>query len=130
MSEILEQLEGVPVEADNTADGSNLGKFASVEGLLKSYESLQSEFTRKSQILAELQQSNASVAVMEKADVEKSAPISREEIIRDYLTSVAAKQTAPAVITASNDFAFGATTEPKSIRDAAKVAEQFFGGKS
>lgn len=50
--------EGEPAEADNSADsGSKLynGKFKSVEDLEKAYANLQSDYTRKSTLLAELQ---------------------------------------------------------------------------
>lgn len=46
-------------EIQNSAEGSiNLGKFKDAESLLKAYNSLQTEFTKKSQKLSELENSN------------------------------------------------------------------------
>ena len=60
---------------------------------------------------------------------ENLAPSLREAVIREYLTSVASKQTAPAVITAGQDFAFGVMPERKSLRDIESVAENYFRNK-
>ena len=119
-------------------EGSILGKFANVNELGKAYENLQSEFTRKAQQLAELQQAHASVAEEKPAVVEVEKPIDdtetikeemREEIIREYLTSVASKQTAPTVITTNNDFCIGSNPAPRSIREVGAIAENFFKNK-
>ena len=116
-----------PLAAD---DGSILGKFANVNELCKAYENLQGEFTRKSQLLAQMQQGNACEAVKQTPVVD-DAPIKRDEtikneIIKEYLTSIAVNKTAPAVITTNNDFAFGVTPTRRSIREVEKIAENFF----
>lgn len=54
-NETLEQLEAEPAEQAENSDSSSLGKFKDAQTLLEAYNSLQSEFTRKSQKLAELQ---------------------------------------------------------------------------
>jgi len=123
MSEILEQ----PESADG---GSNiLGKFADVSELAKAYESLQSEFTRKSQMLAQLQKNEGQAgAAIEQPPVivPDAVPINREEIIKEYLTSIANSQIAPTVITTASDLAFGIKPEPLALNDAKRVAENFF----
>ena len=45
-------------QTDETLEGSMLGKFKDTKTLLEAYNNLQSEFTRKSQKLAELQKKN------------------------------------------------------------------------
>jgi len=115
---------------DAATDGSILGKFADYSELEKAYNALQSEFTRKCQTLAQMQQGNAGAAVCDKPVVAEPAPTpSPDEIIKSYLTSVAAKQTAPAVITNTSDFALGTKPAPRSLRDIETVAEQFFKNK-
>ena len=50
----------------------------------------------------------------------------REDIIRDYLISIAAQARAPEVITGTGDFVFGVKPEPMTLRDVGKAAENFF----
>ena len=54
-NENLEQLTGEPEIKSENAEGSIYGKFKDAQSLLDAYNSLQSEFTRKSQKLADLQ---------------------------------------------------------------------------
>lgn len=109
--------------AENVDSKKIYGNFATVEALVKAYTSLQGEYTRKSQELALLNANKGSVSVTEKIAPEK------DEIIRDYLMSIAKGEAAPAVITASSDFAFGIKTEPKSIAETEKIAENYFRNK-
>jgi len=120
--EILNEVLGEPL----TEGPKFLGKFASVSDLEKAYESLQAEFTRKSQLLAELQQGQAGAAKIEIPNVEPKTEINRDEIIKEYLTSVATRPNAPTVIAGTNDLAYGVKPETKSIRDLTKVAENYF----
>ena len=54
-NETLEQLEAEPEQSAENSESSMLGKFKDAQSLLEAYNSLQAEFTRKSQKLAELQ---------------------------------------------------------------------------
>ena len=65
-----------PEKNSENQDGSNLGKFKDVQTLLNAYNSLQAEFTRKSQKLSELQKENDKNAVFSYND-------SIEEILKD-----------------------------------------------
>ena len=59
-------LEQPILETENpseTQEGSTLGKFKDVQTLLDAYNSLQAEFTRKSQKLSELQKESDKNAV-------------------------------------------------------------------
>jgi hypothetical protein len=122
--------------------GYILGKFNSVQELVKAYEEIQSAFTRKSQELANLRNDTASVAEKEvvKQDdaqvqiatqstttAESGKSISTEEVIRKYLLSVAAGKIAPTVIAGDgNGFAFSNVAEAKTIHATTRVAETFF----
>jgi hypothetical protein len=157
--ENLEQLEAGTTDNSEcppvAADGSksvdaprteNYGKFANIEELLSSYRNLEAEFTRKSQLLSQIQQGKVSVTDSEKpvttaakettpetaaakSVVSVTNEADRDEIIKEYLTSVAAKQHAPAVITTSNEFVFGVKTQVKSLREVSALAENFFKNK-
>ena len=143
------EVTDLPVNADarpiTVDEGSKqlLGKFANTEQLAKAYESLQAEFTRKCQLLSELEkeknvtdkkEGNAGAADKNKAQQVLTATETRldntesdkSKIIEEYLMSVARRQVAPAVITTCNDFAFVKTHEPKSINDIGKVVKDFF----
>ena len=126
--ETLGQPEIVPVETDNTLDGpktENLGKFASTDELARAYENLHAEFTRKSQVLANLQQGNVSVTDEETSPKVEDAN-NREEVIKEYLISLSQKQYAPTVITGSSDLVLGVKPEPMHLRDIERVAENYF----
>ncbi len=72
-------LEQPNLEAENsseTQEGSTLGKFKDVQTLLDAYNSLQAEFTRKSQKLSELQKESNKNAVFSYND-------SLEEILKE-----------------------------------------------
>ena len=109
------------------------GKFQNDGELLKAYKNLEARFHEKCQRLAELlkpqdtndsQRGNTDLVVKTEPAVEES--VSREQVIKEYLTTVAKAQAAPAVITTASDIAFGAKPEPKSLRDLKQVAEHFF----
>ena len=54
-NEQLEQLQTEPENQSENSEGSTFGKFKDAQSLLDAYNSLQAEFTRKSQKLAEFQ---------------------------------------------------------------------------
>jgi len=111
----LEELEQ-PVDSDVAGSNKILGKFVDTLELAKAYETLQAEFSRKSQELAEFKK-------VEKPTVES---VCKEDIIKEYLTSISKSQTAPTVITTASDFCFGAKAEPRTLKDLTKVAAQYF----
>lgn len=75
-NEQLEQLEGEPEINSENVDSSIYGKFKDAKSLLEAYNSLQSEFTRKSQKLADLQKQLDENLTISKSD-------SIEEILND-----------------------------------------------
>ena len=143
-SEVSDAVDNSDVNPHSENDDSERGvpaKFISVACLVKAYESLQAEYTRKSQKLKELEgePSRASVAE-EKVRVQEGVcarpeipPVGRNdnEAIKDYLLSLAAREKAVTVIDSGrNDFCTGAIREAKSINATTKVAENFFANKS
>lgn len=67
-NEKLEQLEGEPETISENAESSIYGKFKDAKSLLEAYNSLQSEFTRKSQKLADLQKQFDENLALSKSD--------------------------------------------------------------
>jgi len=96
--EILEQPEslqsspspesGILLDEANAGDaGSNLGKFKDAKSLLEAYNNLESEFTRKSQLLKQLQNDNSKaeeeVLVLQDSDAEmENANVLSQEILK------------------------------------------------
>ena len=73
---IIEQPSFETETQSENQNGSSLGKFKDVQTLLNAYNSLQAEFTRKSQKLAEMQKENDKSAVFSYND-------SLDEILKD-----------------------------------------------
>lgn len=67
-NETLEQLNAEPEIISENSESSNYGKFKDAQTLLEAYNSLQAEFTRKSQKLAEIQKEMEQNAVFSKSD--------------------------------------------------------------
>ena len=137
---------------------AELGKFKDVKTLMKAYSDLEAEFTRRSQRLKELEKENKSAtapdvegeptsltgvasAPSSKADG-TSAPTSqksdseriaealsdkkvRDAVISDYLKGLAEK-TVPLV--AGGGAVTAPRNTPKSIKEAGRLAQQFFHG--
>ncbi|MCL2229146.1 MAG: hypothetical protein FWC00_04965 [Firmicutes bacterium] len=143
LDELLEQPAEVPqapvvdesqdCASDNTdADSKEniLGRFKNVDELAKAYDNLVKEFTRKSQELSLLKDSkNSEVRAESKAgdgDTPQPPSPSREDIIKEYLTSFQTQPAAPTVIMGVDDFALGKKPEAKSLREVTKIAEEYF----
>jgi len=131
----LGQPTDAPVETDNALNPGPkniLGKFHTVDDLAKAYENLQVEFTKKCQALSQIQQGTAGAAIELTPKVEQptqTPTVNRDEVIQEYLLSVARGNRAPTVITAAGDFAFGVKPEPKTLLETEKIAENFFKSK-
>ena len=86
MSENLEQ----PIE--NNGSNSNFGKFKDAESLLKAYNNLEAEFTKKSQKLAmlETESEKAQNEVSKKAEQEKRINefVSKFEIVKPFSSAL------------------------------------------
>ena len=76
-NEQLEQLQTEPENQSENSEGSTFGKFKDAQSLLDAYNSLQAEFTRKSQKLAEFQKK-----------MEESALLSNNDSIENILSDL------------------------------------------
>ena len=120
-------------EAEEIKAATDLGKFKDVQALLSAYESLEAEFTRRSQRLKELEEkikAQDAPAQAENAPVPSSAqntgvddPDARERIIGEYLREVSVGRTVPFVTGGVGVPA--PRSKPATIREAGKLAEQF-----
>ena len=136
LDELLEQPTDAPAPVvDNVEEDSKdniLGRFKSVDELAKAYDNLVKEFTRKSQELSLVKGTRPETAGATSAETKsvEVAPVepapSREDIIKEYLTSVKTLPTAPTVIMGVDDFALGKRPEAKSLREVTKIAEEYF----
>ncbi len=133
-----ENAEKERVTAENAAGAekengaaAELGKFKSVDALLKAYQAL--EFTRRNQRLKELEQGNKAGESMQSplsrgsagAEEIKTAPeyeSVRREIIEDYLKSVT-ERTVP--LLKSGVTAASPRVTPKTVKDAGALAQRF-----
>ena len=119
-------------EAEGVNAAADLGKFKDVQALLSAYESLEAEFTRRSQRLKELEERSKAQdapAAAENAPVPSSAqntaetPDVRERIIGEYLRAVSVGRTVPFVTGGVSVPA--PHSKPATIKDAGRLAEQF-----
>ena len=123
---LQDNLDEGPVLAKMAPQIGAFGEFANPEQLFKAYNELRVTFTQKTQELSELkkQQGIASVASDKQPDV-----IDKEQIISEYLSSVASKQTAPAVIGTGANFLAKLPDPTRTMLDAGKLAKDFFKSK-
>lgn len=95
-NEIIEQLEAEPEQASVNSEGSMYGKFKDAQSLLDAYNSLQAEFTRKSQKLAEFQKKEEENAFFSNND-------SLEEILKDATDKEKYKKEVTEILENNND---------------------------
>lgn len=126
------QATAEPAEAEEKSAATGLGKFKSVDALLSAYESLEAEFTRRSQRLKELEAGNKVQTAPS-----QSAEISREELLKaavtdegirnavvgEYLKSVASNKSIPLIVGGVSTPA--PKNAPKSVKEAGALAERF-----
>ena len=120
LEELLGEPETSPEQSDNeiiNGPKKICGKFADIDELSRAYENLEKDYSRKSMELATLTKQQGGPVVEH---------VNRDDVIKEYLTSIAKSQAAPTVITTASDIAFGNNSEPKSLRDVESVAENFF----
>lgn len=123
-------------EAERTDKAAaELGKFKSVDALLKAYESLEAEFTRRSTRLKELEEGNKAQDMPDKGA--PSRPLTEDEILNKALKSESVKRAVIAdyLKTLSDSrcvplISGGVSTRaeknaPKTIKEAGALAGQF-----
>lgn len=141
----LKPTKADPAEAERENAATDLGKFRDVRALLDAYNSLEAEFTRRSQRLREL----------EKAEKEDDAPVATDTapnppqgqlqgaalleaaqndeevkaaIISEYLLNASKNRGVPIVTGGVNVPARKKT--PVSVREAGELAKQFLNKRS
>jgi len=133
---IVEQPETMDLGIDNQfVMDSACGNFASADDLLKAYKSLQAEFTRKSQEIAEIKKDMASVVGYKnpedsketQGDKEKEKDVMRDQILTEYLGSVAKRKVPPTVI-GQGAYLTTQIDGKQSLNSANEMAKKFFGG--
>ncbi|MCL2851075.1 MAG: hypothetical protein FWE01_01800 [Firmicutes bacterium] len=104
----------------------DFGNFRNSDELLRAYQNLRTEFTRKSQELALLKQKGNKNA----EDNEKSLDMNmaNEEIVLEYLRSVTSRKELPKVIGITN-IDFAPIDSAKSMSSAVISAKNFFSVK-
>ena len=139
---VNEELQGTANTAEAEKENevaADLGKFKDVKALLSAYNSLESEFTRRSQRLKELE--GKSKATTEPDEKHVSEPSSaqnktrnlyeeasgdeevRKAIIADYLKAVTSGRGAPMV--AGGFSVPSPKSKPASIKEAGRLAQEF-----
>lgn len=122
-TETITQNENAAVKLGTESGSVSLGKFKDTDALLKAYNSLEAEFTKRCQRLKELE------SVAEKTQVSGElgiTDIDKEEIVKGYLKSVAlAKQ--KAIVMDGTGYAIKTPdVRPKSLAEAGEYAKKLF----
>lgn len=112
-NEQLEQLQTEPEKQSENSEGSTFGKFKDAQSLLDAYNSLQSEFTRKSQKLAEFQKKLEESAFLSNND-------SIENVLSDQTDSDKYKKEITEIIDNDNEI----SSLPNKNRVALKIIKE------
>lgn len=131
-----------PAEAEQqNSAAAELGKFKDVRALLEAYNSLEAEFTRRSQRLKELENANKEPTPPDKTENDsapsqglnnmtnlieaaRSSDEVKNAIISDYLANASKNRGVPFITGGINVAA--QRRVPSSIKEAGRLAEQFF----
>lgn len=112
--------EQVASIADNEFDATSLGKFADEKALLKAYNELEAEFTKRSQRLSALERENS---LLKQEQAEEN--FGKDEVVQDETGSAAEERKADSV-SCEDDGAIAAEVNDflKRYPEAATYAEQ------
>lgn len=128
------------VETENVKgevkENVSLGKFKNVEALLNAYNSLQAEFTKRSQRVKELEDAvktfdneKAPKETAEKELTEEKKAITleeKEEILKDYLKTVLGSKSKAVVIDGAGAGVKTPVSRPKTIEEAGNIVKDIF----
>ena len=113
---------------------SAYGKFENAEKLLKAYNALEAEFTKRCQRLKEAESENAKLAAelktAEESVVRSCGRVDEsiaEKIVEEYLASVLSCPSAPVLKSDFGNSALTPVRRPKSLAEAKKLADMMLG---
>ena len=128
-----------PAEAEKNEAAAALGKFKSVDALMAAYQSLEAEFTRRSQRLKELEEGNNAQKVPEEGAPSPKTPTEEEllkaalssesvknAVVSEYLKTVAANKSVPLI--SGGVAAPAPRCAPKTVKEAGALAQRFLKG--
>ena len=111
---------------------ADLGKFKSVDALLNAYNSLEAEFTRRSQRLRELEGKQAGENVLppagtgeEKTGAGEAAP-SFAGAVQEAVEAYLAARQAPYIMAEGGSFASAPAARVRSLEEAGRLAQEMF----
>ena len=131
-------------EAEVKEAAAELGKFKDVSALMKAYEALEAEFTRRSQRLKELENANKEAALPTEVG-NGAAPSQRAEgsprqaeigslsdevknaVIEQYLCEVSASRSVPVIMGGS--VVQAQRRVPQNLKEAGALAKKFLNNK-
>lgn len=125
-----------PAEAEKITAAPGLGKFKDVQTLLKAYSDLEAEFTRRSQRLKELEKGNKTETLSDEKEIPPSQnedklkelalsdPTIRDAVIGEYLKSISESRSP--VLVQNGEGIAAPKAGPKTVRDAGRLAAEFF----
>ena len=130
-----------PAEAETVVgaqtENVSYGKFKDAAALLKAYNSLQAEFTKRCQRLKELEEASAAdkAAVENPAAPTEAAPAEvrgitdeeKENFLRDYLKTVLDAKPKAIVLDGGGVGIKTPSAKPSTVEAAGKLAKEFFG---
>ena len=126
-AEVIEQV------TEETEGAVSLGKFKDAAALLKAYNSLQSEFTKRCQRLKELESAaangNEPEIKISESNTQSITEKDKEEILKGYLKSVLDSKSKAIVMDGAGATAKTPSLRPKSLADAGEYAKKLFNDK-
>lgn len=108
------------------AGAPGLGKFRSVEALLRAYNSLEAEFTRRSQRLRELEGKAAGENASPPAPAPAEGGASLEERVERAIERCLAAREAPYIMAGGGSFAAAPPRRARTLEEAGRLAQELF----
>ena len=120
-------------QSEKGAETVSVGKFKDADALLKAYNSLQSEFTKRCQRVKELEsafaEKNAPGINTAEKDAQGITEKEKEEILKGYLQSVLDAKSKAIVMDGAGTISKTPTSKPKTLADAGEYAKKYFNEK-
>ena len=131
-AETLEKAQPVEMEKEVGATNgeASFGKFKDAESLVKAYNSLTAEFTKRCQKIKELEsklsENTEKTSVEDKTNREGITEEEKEEILKGYLKDVLNSKTKAIVMDGKGVSLKTPPNKPKTIAEAGKLVKEIF----